>query len=84
MVTPMSVEARVTTMLAKKAVRVPQMVPYQMSYWPLVVPQRWTHSVLPVTGVYQNGMVDGAFLVHGLPGGCGSARKPSRGICIGL
>ena len=59
------------------------MTPYQMSYWPLVVPMICTHDSWRGQMLrYHHGTRMGAFLFHSLIGGCGSVRKPSRGICI--
>src|SRR6266550_3355411 len=78
MIMPMTTVENVMTMPARKAVRVPQITPYQMSHWPEEVPMMWVHLSVWKTACHQNGS-GGGRTDQTVPGGTGLGPKPSRG-----
>src|ERR1700687_3371047 len=79
---PISTVEKVMTTPVRKAVRVPQTTPYQMSHWPLEVPRMCVHLSVWKTDCHQNGS-GGGRTDHMLPGGFGLGLKPSRGTWYG-
>src|SRR5215510_9581633 len=78
MIMPIITVENVMTMPARKAVRVPQITPYQMSHWPDEVPMMWTHLSVWNTDCHQKGS-GGWRTDQTVPGGTGFGPKPSRG-----
>src|SRR5258706_6754637 len=78
MIMPITTVEKVMTMPTRKAVRVPQMTPYQMSHWPEEVPMMCTHLSVWNTDCHQKGS-GGGRTDQMDPGGAGLGPKPSRG-----